>query len=66
MGESMSAARLTAHRVTGARSQAHSLLLFIALWRQLIRLIGPGYRPERHYMRGPGRKSDDRDPAAGR
>jgi hypothetical protein len=64
MGERVLAAKFTVHPVAGARSQAHSLLLFIALWRWLARLIGRGYRPERHYMRGAGPKSDKRDPAA--
>jgi hypothetical protein len=27
-----------------------------ALWRKLTRHLGSGYRPERHYMRGPGPK----------
>lgn len=27
---------------------------FISLWRSLRRDLFDGYRPERHYMRGPG------------
>ncbi len=27
-----------------------------SLWRSLIRALGPSYRPEEHYMRGPGPK----------
>ena len=25
-------------------------------WRSLVRAVGPNYRPEEHYMRGPGPK----------
>ena len=31
-------------------------LLLIAFWQELTRDIGGPYRPERHYMRGPGPK----------
>ena len=31
--------------------------LIAALWRKLTTRLRNGYRPERHYMRGPGPKS---------
>ena len=30
--------------------------VLVAAWRKLIRAFGPSYRPEQHYMRGPGPK----------
>jgi hypothetical protein len=33
--------------------------LIAVLWRKLTRNLGAGYRPERHYMRGPGPKSHE-------
>jgi hypothetical protein len=30
---------------------------FVALWRSLVQDLFGAYRPERHYMRGPGPKS---------
>jgi hypothetical protein len=32
------------------------LALITALWRKFRQNLGAGYRPERHYMRGPGPK----------
>jgi hypothetical protein len=32
------------------------LALIAALWRRLTQNLGAGYKPERHYMRGPGPK----------
>jgi hypothetical protein len=41
------------------------MLLVAALWRKLTRKLaqktGAGYRPERHYMRGPGPKWHERN-----
>jgi hypothetical protein len=34
-----------------------ALKLIAALWRRLTRDLVDRYRPERHYMRGPGPKS---------
>ncbi len=28
----------------------------VSVWRSLTRALGPSYRPEQHYMRGPGPK----------
>lgn len=46
-----------------ARNLAHPALLVArglaavgALWRRLATRVFDGYRPERHYMRGPGPK----------
>jgi len=36
-------------------------LLFAALWRALAAHLGGRYRPERHYMRGPGPKWRERN-----
>jgi hypothetical protein len=36
-------------------------LLIASLWRRLTRDFAGGYRPERHYMRGPGPKSLERN-----
>ena len=37
--------------------------LFAVLWRKLTTRLGNGYRPERHYMRGPGPKWHERNSA---
>jgi hypothetical protein len=34
------------------------------LWRELTRELRDGYRPERHYMRGPGPKCRERQRSA--
>jgi hypothetical protein len=34
--------------------------LFVRLWRKLTAHLGNSYRPERHYMRGPGPKWRER------
>jgi hypothetical protein len=36
-------------------------MLIATLWRRLIRDFAGAYRPERHYMRGPGPKSLERN-----
>jgi len=56
MAESMPSAKFTPRPVRWTRSIARGLLLIAALWRKLTRNLGAGYRPERHYMRGPGPK----------
>lgn len=38
------------------RLMDHGLLLIATLWRKLTGTFGAGYRPELHYMRGPGPK----------
>lgn len=35
-----------------------------AVWRRLQELFGRGYRPELHYMRGPGPKWQESHPAS--
>ena len=32
--------------------------LFVTRWHRLVKRACDGYRPERHYMRGPGPKSE--------
>jgi hypothetical protein len=57
MAESASAIKFTPRLVRGARSIARFLLLpVITLWRKLTGNLRGGYRPELHYMRGPGPK----------
>jgi hypothetical protein len=34
----------------------HHLIALVGGWQRLLRLAGDRYRPERHYMRGPGPK----------
>ena len=46
-----------------ARLVARALLPFLILWRTLVARFGNGYRPERHYMRGPGPKWHERNSA---
>jgi hypothetical protein len=38
---------------------------FAALWRSLVQDLFGAYRPERHYMRGPGPKSRAKHGLAG-
>jgi hypothetical protein len=37
-----------------SRQTPHVSLAFVSLWRSLRRDLFADYRPERHYMRGPG------------
>jgi hypothetical protein len=60
MAESVPSAKFTPRPVRGTRSMARGLLRIAALWRKLARNLGAGYRPERHYMRGPGPKWHER------
>ena len=46
-------------RGTGPMARGHRLIL--ALWHRLTRKLSAGYRPERHYMRGPGPKWHERN-----
>ena len=46
-------------RETGFAAAAR--LLLAALWRGLAAHLGGRYRPERHYMRGPGPKWHERN-----
>ena len=45
----------------GTRSTTSGLVLIAMLWRKLTRNLAAGYRPERHYMRGPGPKWHERN-----
>jgi hypothetical protein len=49
-------AKFTQRPTQEARSTPRGLMLTVALWRKLTRNLYAGYRPERHYMRGPGPK----------
>ena len=51
---------------SGRRSDIGAPL--VAVWRRLAAILGGGYRPEQHYMRGPGPKwleSHSAKPATG-
>jgi hypothetical protein len=61
MAERFPSAKFTPHQVCGTRSMARGLLAIAALWRKLTRNLGVGYRPEHHYMRGPGPKWHERN-----
>lgn len=39
-----------------SRPFRHRLMALIEVWQQLFQLASDPYRPERHYMRGPGPK----------
>ena len=45
----------------GPRLVIRGRLLFARLWRNLTARLGNSYRPERHYMRGPGPKWHERN-----
>jgi hypothetical protein len=40
---------------------ARGLAMVAAFWRRMTRDLGTDYRPERHYMRGPGPKWHQRN-----
>jgi hypothetical protein len=60
MAEGMLSEELGSQRCDG-RWGARALMLIGALWHKFTRDLAGGYRPERHYMRGPGPKSLERD-----
>ncbi len=60
MAESVPA-KFARRPVRRTRSMARGLALIAALWRKLTRNLGAGYRPEHHYMRGPGPKWHERN-----
>jgi hypothetical protein len=62
MAESVPAANFTDSPTRVPGSMARGLELIAALWRKLTRNLGASYRPERHYMRGPGPKWHARNP----
>jgi hypothetical protein len=47
---------VTVRAVRAFRFADRTTFALTSLWRRLTRLLGTGYRPERHYMRGPGPK----------
>jgi hypothetical protein len=49
-------AGFTRHLMPGTRSAARGLARVAVLWRKFAPHAGAAYRPERHYMRGPGPK----------
>jgi hypothetical protein len=49
----------------GPRAKARALQPIAALWRRLLESFNAGYRPERHYMRGPGPKWHERNSDGG-
>jgi len=44
-----------------SRRRERMLMAMRAWWRRLARGLAGGYRPERHYMRGPGPKALERN-----
>jgi hypothetical protein len=60
MTESVSA-KLTRRPTRRIRLMARGLMPIVVLWRKLTRNLGAGYRPEHHYMRGPGPKWHERN-----
>jgi hypothetical protein len=60
MTEIVLSARFARRRVHATRSTTRGLGLIAVLWAKLTRNLGAGYRPERHYMRGPGPKWHER------
>jgi hypothetical protein len=59
MADGVSSAQFGPRGERGSRGTARALLLVRALWHGLTRNLAGGYRPERHYMRGPGPKSHE-------
>jgi hypothetical protein len=57
--------KITARPMRKSRRVTRGMLLIAVLWRKLTRKLaqntGAGYRPERHYMRGPGPKWHERN-----
>jgi len=51
---------LSAHSSRGNWYAAGALTPLAAAWRWLAAIVGSRYRPERHYMRGPGPKWQER------
>jgi hypothetical protein len=61
MAEIVFSAKLAQRPAHGTPSTASGLVLIAVLWRKLTRNLAAGYRPERHYMRGPGPKWHERN-----
>jgi hypothetical protein len=61
MAEIVPSAKFAQRPAHGTRSTASGLVLIAVLWRKLTRNLAAGYRPERHYMRGPGPKWHERN-----
>jgi hypothetical protein len=61
MAQIVLSAKFAQRPVHGTRSTASGLVLIAVLWRKLTRNLAAGYRPERHYMRGPGPKWHERN-----
>jgi hypothetical protein len=56
MAESAASAEFSATNVRKLGPIARGARRIAGLWRKLTRTSGDSYRPERHYMRGPGPK----------
>jgi hypothetical protein len=54
----MARKRSNLHAGNGGMAELGALLA--AVWRRLAALFGRRYRPEQHYMRGPGPKWQER------
>jgi hypothetical protein len=60
----MSPSRRATREAAATWRPPRALLLIASLWRRLARDLVDRYRPERHYMRGPGPKSLERNSRA--
>ncbi len=56
MAEQMASRIVTVRAARAFRVAGRFTRILNATWRGLARLLGPNYRPEQHYMRGPGPK----------
>ncbi len=56
MMEQMASQGLTGRAVRVFRFADRATTVLAAMWCGFTRMLGPNYRPEQHYMRGPGPK----------
>jgi hypothetical protein len=61
MTQCLASQGVTVRAARAVRFADRTILVLTSLWRRLTRLLGSGYRPEQHYMRGPGPKSRARN-----
>ena len=61
MADGLPAKGLGARQAVGSRWTRRAREVMSAWWRRFARKLAGGYRPERHYMRGPGPKSFERN-----
>jgi hypothetical protein len=61
MADGLPVGELGLQRAVGSRWTERALAAMGAWWRRFACNLAGGYRPERHYMRGPGPKSLERN-----